>query len=247
MCEFLMTNAKLVKFNGSWVLPNYPQKMRVCVCLLYPDSAPTDWILRLRHWHCPCAISPLHDKDTYDEDKMTILYKVDDLGNVILNADGEPEPMKDENGKIMMKVWHKFGDVKKPHYHVMIAYGNSTTPQTFMKIINDIGGVIPPWDHMEVISVMSMYRYFSHLDDPDKYQYDPSDTVLLGGFDPVNYQTYKDKNEPFKDVLKLIEEHPKELTSYSNLANYLNGKDDRLFYFVMNHTVALNGLFAKKK
>lgn len=242
-----MSRSDVVRFNGSWVLSSTPVKLRVCVCLVYPDSAPADWMLRLRHWHVPAAISPLHDRDTYDSDKKTLKLVLDEFGNPTFTDDGEAIFEKDENGNPVYIIHHKQGDVKKAHYHVMIAYGNSTTAKTLLKIVNDIGGVVPPWDHLEVCSVNAMYRYFSHLDDPDKYQYDPSDTVLLGGFDPVNYQTYKDKNEPFKDILQLIEEHPKEISSYSNLANFLKNKDDRLFYFVMNHTLALSALFKKEK
>lgn len=237
---------KLVLFNDSWVKPTKPEKLRVAMCEIYPDSAPNDWMLRLRHWHIPAAISPLHDKDTYDSDKKTVMYKIDDKTKEPIYKNGEPVPCTDSNGEIVYEVHHVKGEYKKPHYHVMIAYGNATTPKTFMKIIDDIGGVVPPWEHMEVCSVMSMYRYFAHLDDHDKYQYDPSDIVLIGGFDPVNYQTYADKNEPFNDVLKLLKNH-KEITSYRSLCEYYRGRDSRLFYFCCNHTLALNKWFTDKK
>lgn len=236
----------LVLFNGSWVKPTKPEKMRVAMCEIYPDSAPDDWMLRLNHWHIPAAISPLHDKDTYDSDKKTVMWKIDDKTKEPVYENGEPVPCTDLDGNIVYEIHHLKGEIKKAHRHLMLAYGNATTPKTFMKIIDDIGGVVPPWEHMEVCSVMSMYRYFCHLDDPDKYQYDPSDIILMGGFDPVNYQTYADKNEPFNDILKLLSKH-KEIRSYKSLCEYYRGRDSRLFYFCCNHTLALNKWFTEGK
>lgn len=236
----------LILFNGSWVKPTLPSKLRVAMCEVYPDSAPNDWMLRLRHWHVPAAISPLHDKDVYDSDKKTVMWKLDDKTKEPIYENGEPVPCTDPDGNVVYEVHHLAGQKKKPHYHLMIAYGNATTPKTFQKIIDDIGGVVPPWEHMEVCSVMSMYRYFAHLDDPDKFQYEESDIVLIGGFDPVNYQTYADKNEPFNDILKLLHDH-KEINSYKSLCYYYRGRDSRLFYFCLNHTIALKALFTDQK
>lgn len=216
--------------------------MRVAMCEIYPESAPEDWILRLRHWHIPAACSPLHDKDTYDSDKFYYEYQRDQDGNVLLDEEGEAVPECDEDGIPIKTIVHLKGDIKKAHYHLMLVYGNATTAKTFFKIIKDIGGVVPPWEHMEVVSVPSMFRYFAHLDDPDKFQYDINDCVLFGGFDPVNYETYMEKNAPFNDVLKVLREHP-EITDYRSLAYYYKGKDTKMFYFVMNHTLALKGIF----
>lgn len=233
---------KAYKLGDNWVVPMEEGKLRIAMCEVYPDSAPKDWILRLNHWHIPAAISPLHDKDTYDSDKLIPLWRVDEVGELLLDQDGNPIQATDEEGNPIMVVKHLKGDIKKPHYHVMMCYGNSTTRESFMRIIRDIGGVVPPWEHMEVLHPMSMYRYFAHMDDPDKFQYDINDCILLGGFDPINYQTYADKNEPFNDILKDLKKHP-EITSYKSLCYYYRGRDNRLFYFVMNHTMALNKLF----
>lgn len=237
----------LYKFRGDWVKMDDPTNMRVAMCEIYPDSAPADWLLRLRRWHVPAAVSPLHDMDTYDSDKIIPSIKKDpETGAAVRDKNGQPVYETDLNGEPLMLTCHLKGEKKKPHYHLMIAYGNSTTRKAFMRIIKDIGGVVPPWEHMEVCSVMSMYRYFCHKDDPDKFQYDENDIMLLGGFDPVNYQTYADKNEPFNEVLSLLKEH-KEIRSYKSVAYYYKGRDNRMFYFVMNHTVAISGLFKTGK
>lgn len=210
------------------VYSNDSGKCRVAMCTVYPDSAPADWLYRLRNWHVPAAVSPLHDKDTWDSDKYES-YIDDSTGEL-------------KEGALV----HKMGEYKKPHYHVMVAWGNSTTFSVYYRIFADIGGVVPPWDHLEVMNVNSMYRYFAHLDDPDKYQYDPDDIVLLGGFDPVNYQTYIEKNAPFLKVLDVINNSP-HLHTYTELLMHLKNVDPKLFYFACNHTLTLKEVMKDRK
>ena len=49
------------------------EKARYFTFLLYPDSIPEDWELRLELIGVPMAISPLHDKDLSDVEGQ--LYK----------------------------------------------------------------------------------------------------------------------------------------------------------------------------
>lgn len=39
------------------------QRTRSYATIIYPDSAPTDWMEKLEGLHVPCLISPFHDKD----------------------------------------------------------------------------------------------------------------------------------------------------------------------------------------
>lgn len=39
------------------------QRARSYATIVYPDSAPADWMEKLEELHVPCLISPLHDKD----------------------------------------------------------------------------------------------------------------------------------------------------------------------------------------
>ena len=200
------------------VYDNMSGKCRVAMCTVYPESAPSDWLYRLRNWHVPAAVSPLHDADLWDSDKYS--SRIDPQTGELIND----------------VLVHPAGTVKKPHYHVMIAWGNSTTFNTFSRIFTDIGGVVPPWDHLEVMNVNSMYRYFAHLDDPDKAQYDINDVVLLGGFDPGNYETYREKNKHYEDIIDYLKDHP-ACRTYIQLLDSLKKKDPVLFYFACTHTL----------
>lgn len=60
------------------------------------------------------------------------------------------------------------GSMKKPHWHIIVCWDNSTTYQNADKCINRI--IKGPKPQM-LRSVLGMYRYFQHLDNPEKHQY----------------------------------------------------------------------------
>lgn len=95
--------------------------------VVYPESAPEDWIEQLRNTGLAFVVSPLHDKD--------------------VNPDGTK---------------------KKPHWHVIISWGNSTTYASAKKIAEDTLKCPRP----EILkNPTGMYRYLTHKDNPEKYQY----------------------------------------------------------------------------
>ncbi len=48
------------------------EKKRYWMCIVYPDSAPENWREILGNTGLPCAISPLHDKDTVEDGSGTL-------------------------------------------------------------------------------------------------------------------------------------------------------------------------------
>lgn len=212
--------------NKHEFINNQKGKCNVGCCLVYPESAPIDWINNLRHWHIPACISPLHDHDTYDTDKYRPI--TDDNGELLV-IDGEEQ----------WELVHHMGEYKKPHYHVMVAYSGNTTFNMFHEIFDSIGGVVAPWDRLRVVHPLAMERYFTHIDDPDKYQYDPAEIVRLGGWNVEKYMTWEEKQKPFEEIFNYLYEHP-EIGTYGELCRKLRcEKDKKLFYFATCHTVAL--------
>ena len=95
--------------------------------VLYPESAPIDWIDNLKIKGITFAVSPLHDKD--------------------VNPTGES---------------------KKEHYHVILCFGSPTTFNNVKAITDELNQPIP----IPLESVRGYYRYFTHKDNPEKYQYE---------------------------------------------------------------------------
>lgn len=71
------------------------------------------------------------------------------------------------------------GEVKKSHYHILLSYGNTTTYNNIKSICDDLNCPIP----QKVANCKGMIRYFIHLDNPEKYQYNMSDIQVYNGFD----------------------------------------------------------------
>ena len=72
------------------------------------------------------------------------------------------------------------GALKKPHYHVMIMFGNPRVESTVKRINLMCGGN----GHFEqILSRRGYARYLCHLDNPEKYQYTPEAVRAFYGAD----------------------------------------------------------------
>ena len=71
------------------------------------------------------------------------------------------------------------GTKKKPHYHCIIQYPNTTTYKTIVEMVKPLGCN----EYVEPVrSIRGMYDYLTHKNNPEKAQYDESEIELIGGF-----------------------------------------------------------------
>lgn len=112
-------------------------KKRYWAFVLYPESAPDNWIDILQQTGLQCVISPLHDKDV--------------------------DPT---------------GELKKAHYHIILCYSGPTTFNSVNSLCDSLNQPIP----QALEQVRGYYRYLTHKDNPDKYQYSDEDIQTLNGF-----------------------------------------------------------------
>ena len=71
------------------------------------------------------------------------------------------------------------GELKKPHYHIMIMFDSVKTSEQAKEVFKSFGGV-----GCEVLKSSRAYaRYLCHLDDKDKVQYKIEDVECLCGAD----------------------------------------------------------------
>lgn len=71
------------------------------------------------------------------------------------------------------------GEVKKPHFHVVLLYDGPKTRDQAREVFESIGGV-----GCEVVqSIRGYARYLCHLDNPEKAQYSPDDVRCICGSD----------------------------------------------------------------
>lgn len=166
-------------------------KKRNWAFLVYPDSAPTDWIQQLQQTGLQIALSPLHDKD--------------------LDATGEP---------------------KKPHYHVIICYSGPTSFNVVKRLTDALNQRIP----IALEQIKGYYRYFTHIDNPDKYQYDQNDIQTVNGFDVLDFVelTRSEKNKLKQEICIYIIDH--KIYEYSDLNDYCFQNNPDWFDIVSSNT-----------
>lgn len=137
---------------------------------------------------------------------------------------------------------------KKPHYHVIVVYGNTTTYNNVLHFTKQLNATIP----QALESVRGYYRYFTHKDNPEKHQYDEKDIQTFGGFDILEFVelTKTEVNKLISELTYIIRDN--DIFEYSDLIFYcLDNQLNDYFAVASNHTLyfcnLLNSLRNKKK
>lgn len=110
------------------------------------------------------------------------------------------------------------GQPKKPHYHVILVYGNPTTYGNVRQLTNGrLGQTVP----QPLEQVRGYYRYLTHQDNPDKAQYDPAQIQLIGGFDLRDFceMTKSEVDRIKREIMTLIRDNG--ITEYADLIDVL--------------------------
>ena len=136
------------------------------------------------------------------------------------------------------------GEAKKAHHHILLVYSGPTTYNSVAKFTASLNATIP----QPLESVRGMYRYFSHKDNPEKYQYDESDIRTLNGFNIADLVelSRSEVNEIKTRMLKLIRDVG--ITEYSGLVDFLldNGMSAE-FDVAVNNTFFFNSYIASRR
>lgn len=136
------------------------------------------------------------------------------------------------------------GEPKKAHYHVLINYDGPTTHNHVKELCTSLNMVNP----IKLESLRGMFRYHIHQDNPEKYQYNDNDRILLNGFDKnaVNELTRTEVNKLKKELLTIIEDN--DIFEYSDLLILLNNKDcNDLFDVASSHTILFNTFITSRR
>ena len=71
------------------------------------------------------------------------------------------------------------GEVKKAHWHILLTFGGVKSYEQVLEIVKPLNGPIPQRCH----DARAMVRYMAHMDNPEKFQYNPADIKAHGGVD----------------------------------------------------------------
>lgn len=136
------------------------------------------------------------------------------------------------------------GEIKKVHYHFIFAYDGPTTYNNVKELCEKFNMTIP----IKLESTRGMYRYHIHLDNPEKYQYDDRDRILLNGFDAnsVNELTKTEVNKLVKEIITFIIDN--DILEYSDLLQILLESDmSQMLDVATNKTILFDGFIRSRR
>lgn len=183
---------------------NFKGKRANVTCIMYLE----DWGLTygelldfLASLQIECACSPIHDRDkfsTWDVNNWIADHMVN--GKVTNEALTEGVPQEDQN--------------KKTHVHVLFCGEGPRPVDWWARLVEPFHEV----NYFQAVkSKDSLIRYFAHLDNPEKAQYNPREIHFFGGLDTSALDKTSDirKADVFIDVMEWI--FASHCRSYSQL------------------------------
>ena len=178
------------------------EKNRYWSFIMYPESAPANWMEILESTGLPIAISPLHDKDV------------------------------DPNEEI-----------KKAHWHVILAWEGPTTAAVAQKICDQVHAA----NLKPIASVKGLYDYHIHKNNPEKYQYRDEDRILLNGFNIYNYSNLTTEEDVIlkKQIFDFIIQN--DINEYFLLCCKLACEDLVAFDYVTKHTLLFDRFICSRR
>lgn len=75
------------------------------------------------------------------------------------------------------------GEPKKAHYHVIICYSGPTSYNVVKALTDSLNCPIP----QALEQVRGYYRYFTHKDNPEKFQYEEHEITTINGFSIMDF------------------------------------------------------------
>lgn len=128
----------------------------------------------LDNLHVQCALSPLHDKDT---------YTAEDVRNwVDKRIDPDYYQFISEDIQEVRKLAPKVGDSKKAHYHLEFKFPGPKTREHLTALMDPLLHIpVSKWE--KVLDWDGYTRYLAHLDNVDKHHYSAFDITAFAGVD----------------------------------------------------------------
>lgn len=129
------------------------------------------------------------------------------------------------------------GEIKKPHWHILLSADGPITEKAVQKIVKPLNCPLP----RKVGSSRGLVRYMVHMDNPEKYQYSLDDIVAHNGADLASYfeLTVTNKISIMKEIVHFIYNH--RVDNYADFLMMCIETSDDWFDIAINYnTLAIN-------
>lgn len=139
------------------------------------------------------------------------------------------------------------GEPKKAHFHIIVCYSGPTSFNVVKGLTDSLNQPIP----QPLEQIRGYYRYFSHKDNPEKYQYSEADITTINGFSISDFvELTRSEIENLKrEIVDLI--NTQDLTEYADLINLLLYQEGdhaaELFAVASSHTFFFDALLRSRR
>lgn len=143
------------------------------------------------------------------------------------------------------------GKLKKPHWHVALIFDGVKSQKQIEQItqalvVDGTKGYLP----VRILSLRGTIRYFAHIDDPKKAQYDFNDIEAIGGVDYTSIAMNKedvDRQEScnISQVIAIINDN--KLCDFAVLADFLITNDNLDGFNILRKNSYFFGQYLKSK
>ena len=117
---------------------------------------------------------------------------------------------------------------KKPHYHVIVTWGNSTTYRAARQLCDILKSPKPQL----LKNVKGAFRYHQHKDDPDKYQYEETSQAFNGWVQPLDSDDVARIKAEIADIIYL-----EDVQEYGELITVCKGYGPEYVDVASSHTI----------
>jgi len=129
------------------------------------------------------------------------------------------------------------GTVKKSHWHIMIMFDGKKSYEQVKEIADTLNGASPQY----VQHITGMIRYFAHLDNPEKAQYDKAG-IIGHGIDVSKYLESEDDIDKLMQEIEIFCEE-NSITEYAALVR-ASRQHDGWHKCVSTHTIHFKAFVA---
>lgn len=138
------------------------------------------------------------------------------------------------------------GTPKKAHWHLAVYFPN----KAYYHEVVELAFALSKMKHVQPIkNLQGMIRYFAHLDNAEKYHYDPKDIKGFGGFDVAKYlQTSTDIDELMREIETYIRQN--YVTEYADLVDLssdLHDEHPEWHKCITTHTIHFKAYISSKR
>lgn len=137
------------------------------------------------------------------------------------------------------------GTIKKPHYHLLVSAGKSwITMNKLAEWGKKLKGIALP---QKCSNPKGMVRYFTHIDNPEKYQYDKSDIQVVGQYDiePFFKATIAEEKAIRREIMEFVRDN--EITEFADLVEYCLEHNEQWDDYLALHTYYIKEYIASAR